>query len=383
MGAVAVAAALSALAACDRGDPKVDTTGAALSLSVTATSPKAGETDVPTDRPLRIRFDRHVLPSTAVRQSVRVTGGAIDADGGALAGIEFFEPEYDAIERVVTYRLAGGQKWLPGVRYTVTLWKPSERPQDGYGFRAWDGGELNEHLEFSFITATHNRVDTALGPSPNADYCGKCVDNTAILGAKEVFQRNCGYGTCHFTTPQYGAAVNLDLSTSSTISKTAIGRLAHETLSAPSSTEAPENPAIFGKNMPLIDPGNPGNSYVLWKMILSAKTYQNVSCDGGKTPATTCEPVDGVASPSAEDLVRMQNSFLMGEAMPLGFAVGWSDIQTMQAWIAAGAPIVDDSTCPDLTKCKASADAGVDGDGGDTSDADTSDADTTDAGDGG
>lgn len=306
-----------------------------------------------------------MLPSTAVRQSVRVTGGSVDADGGVIGGTEFFEPEYDALERVVTYRLAGGQKWQPGVRYTVTLWKPSDRPADGYGFRAWDGGELSKSIEFSFITATDNRVDVATGPSPNDSYCGKCVNFTQVAGAKDILRRSCGYGSCHSESTQYGAAVDLDLSSNSAIARTAISHVAHETVSGPSSVEAVENPPVFGKNMPLIDPGNPGNSYILWKMILNGKTYKSVTCDTARTPATTCQPVDGVAAPNQADLERMQGAFLMGEAMPLGFPVGWSDIQTVQAWITAGAPIQDDSTCEDLSQCKApTTDAGVDGDSG-------------------
>lgn len=363
------ATAGSVLASCDRGTPTPDTSGNAQSLIVEATSPVAEEADVPVDRVIRVRFNRLLRPETAVRQSIRVTGGSLDADGGSVAGNAFLTPTYDPVERVVSFALPGGATWEPGVRYTVTLFRPSDRPDDGFGFRAWDTGELPESVTFSFTTASDGRVDTPKYPAVNSGFCAICVDQKIVKGAKDAMA-TCAIPGCHSSANDARGASGLLLDTRASFENTAIGHVAHQTVTTPSSTEAQTNSYRFGHSMPIIDPGSPGNSYLMIKLLMNDKNFTSISCDASGTSAETCAPnLKGAASPfvapnNGADISHMRESFLMGEGMPLGFGLMWVDVQTISAWISAGAPLVDDGACPDLSACVPAATGGTGGTGG-------------------
>jgi hypothetical protein len=332
------------VASCDRGSPELSPLDTAP-LRVVATSPADNQQDVATNAPIRVRFDRFLRPETAIRQSIRVTGGTIDAEtGGAIAGETYLEPTYDAVERVVTFRLPAGSAWAPGVRYTVTLW--AARDNGGFGAKAWDGQELAASVVFAFTPGT-TTDDVAVAPVPAA-YCGSCVDNVPVLGARDVL-RNCAISGCHAgKEPEVG----LNLEDRAGIERTALRLPAHETFTGPSSTDAPTNPNLFGVNMPIIDPGNPGNSFLLFKSMIRPDNYETNSGDE-KKQLTSDQPVGGEKTPSDAEIVRLENAFVKGQPMPVFASIGIHQLRTLQAWIAAGAPLQDDASCPDLSQCGA------------------------------
>jgi hypothetical protein len=330
------------VASCDRGSPELSPLDTAP-LRVVATSPADNEQSVATNAAIRVRFDRFLRPETAIRQSIRVTGGTIDAEtGGAIAGEAYLEPSYDAVERVVTYRLPAGSAWAPGVRYTVTLW--AARDNGGFGTRAWDGQELEASVVFGFTPGTEASEIPA--PPVSAAYCGSCVDDVRILGARDVL-RNCAISGCHAgKEPEVG----LNLEDRAGIERTALRLPAHETFTGPSSTDAPKNPNLFGVNMPIIDPGNPGNSFLLFKAMIRPDNYETNTGDDQKQ-LTSDQPVGGEKTPSEAEIVRLENGFVKGQPMPVFQSIGIHQLRTLQAWIAAGAPLADDASCPDVSEC--------------------------------
>jgi hypothetical protein len=103
--------------------------------------------------------------------------------------------------------------------------------------------------------------------------------------------------------------MGLSLDTWEGIARTALDRPAHQTEIGPSIGRTDQAPARFGANMPVIDPGRPDNSYLLYKLLLSPAAYLpgEVDCPAGDR----CEPPDGA------ELQRLAGWFVRGQAMPL------------------------------------------------------------------
>lgn len=322
------------------------TTGPALHVYGTIPSSAGGEItkDVALDAPIRLKFDRYLLAETAVRQSLLVTGGSFAADGGApIAGAVSFQPDYDPLTRVVTYRPLG--TYQPGTLYTVIVRKPSE-DDDGFGFRAWDGAELERTYTFQFETS----FDGAKREPPAATgLCGVCspTQQTVDVGGKPttvsaapgrteeqalLTLSGCAYAGCHApSTEAPGGVMGLDLSTYADIERTALSRIAHQSLRGPTAT--PERrAALFGVNMPIIDPGNAGNSYLLYKVLIGPDVY---STDNGAAKGSA----DGLDGSERTSL----RSFVSGAPMPLldpprESSLPYDEVAALSRWIAAGAP---------------------------------------------
>lgn len=348
-------------AACDRGDAKVEPGRQGPPPRVLAGSPAidGGATGVLLDAPIRLRFDRYMRPDTMVRQSIRVTGGTIDPDGGAsIAGDAFLEPHYDVVERVLTYTMGG--QWAPSTTYSVTLWSPNDplRAQDGNGFRALDGAPLEASLSFHFTTGTAASMATA--PPPTAYECPICEDGKLVGSVPKLFagvgrQTSCQGGACHGAgTDDSGRvvvfpAMGLDLATPAGITSTALGRVAHETIVGPDTAAAPTHPAIYGVNMPVIDPGEPSNSYLLYKMLFTDPSCDGTSCVAGpEWGATDYAGLAGDAAPSAEENARLL-SFIQGTHMPVFGAITQRQMKDVQGWIATGAKLRCDAPLTSLT----------------------------------
>lgn len=166
------------------------------------------------------------------------------------------------------------------------------------------------------------------------------------MAAKNLLVNNCS--GCHASNVgrrgyDEGIPQGLDLSTHEAVQRTAIGRPAHQTIRGPSTTSAYASPPLFGVNMPLIDSGNPGNSYVVYKMLslggLGDVPVAYAASESPRFPVDAALPGGGRA---IEDLQRLQSVFVAGEAMPPG-GMDVDDIRTIQRWIQEGAPPADAS----------------------------------------
>jgi hypothetical protein len=322
---------------------------------------------------IHLKFDRYLLPASVARQSicVRAASTPVVAPGDCTLG-PFLGPAYDPVKREVILRLSQGARLDRDAEYQVTLLTPAE---DGApGIRAFDGAPLEAPLEFAFSTAA---TDPAGAPPDGQDepayeeldpFCtvsarclAGCGADTACQASCQSAQTtflNCAFGECHADGSRtiegvegrayVGPAMGLVLCTSSNLAcpdkylspilGTAIGQVARQTqqgdaLTADLSPVAPEA-RRFGRAMPIVDPNNPGNSYLIYKIL------------AGFDPMTASD--GNVAAVGEQN--RMREALVVGLAMPAngndlsplpGPAV--SEIQLLSNWIARGAPT---KTCP-------------------------------------
>lgn len=260
-------------------------------------------------------------------------------------------PEYDVLERVLVYHAPPLE---PGVLYTVELLRPDVDDPD-FGFRAFDGAPLEERdvpLKFQFKTEV---VAPAAPPAPPAPpTCDQAL--VALSGAVA----SCAGVACHNSVnspdcpPGQASSVHLpcgpvprmglDLSTPEGLALTAINHVAHQAETG-SKTGAPiSNPSRFGTSMPIIDPGRPENSYLLYKMLRKDESFFTSPTDPDTCQTTHQVPfgTGDCTLPSVPERDRMREWFVRGEGMPLVLNPGASgygrdSVRTIQEWIRAGA----------------------------------------------
>jgi hypothetical protein len=360
LGRWAALLAVLALPGCDQGEPRLEpSVGPPLraiaiyppvnaGLDCTPTPPDASAGDggafecgVPLNAAFEIRFNRYLFPSTVVRQSIRVYAGT-------TANSVFFEPEYDVIERVVKYVPVGNL--VPDLLYTFEFVTRAEGGTEG--FRAFDGADIEESdavpLRFNFRSGTRTEP----------------VEPRRVPSCKEVLERvlptsTCGRGACHNPTNDDGCPpgsaheptdptgpcigvprMGLDLSSPTGLVTTAIAVVAHQTeIGAQGGVEL-RNPSRFGVQMPRIDPGSPGNSYLLYKLLRDPKHFERANDpDVCVTDHRVPLPDGECLPPSAAESARMRDWFLRGQPMPLKADLPYNRDQLidLQRWIAAGA----------------------------------------------
>lgn len=296
---------------------------------------------VPTDVTVEIRFDRFLLPSTATRQSIRFfTGTPSNVVPAARAGSELV-PQYDVVERVVRYRLPAGVELVPRAVYTVELVEPDASPLGG--FRAIDGAPLDRDglLSWSFRTGDGPSGDESpVAPSCDAVFCG--AFGHAGSGCELPLTSGCAASHCH-GEPETQPRQGLSLASREAVDRTAVARVAHQTEVGPTSGETLQNPRRFGVQMPIIDPGRPSNSYLLYKLLLAPEAYLANEGD----PA--CESVRNRAAldpelcfaPHPDELVRLREWFVRGDPMPRPDHeprfLRQRELHTVQDFIRAGA----------------------------------------------
>ena len=349
-----------ALCGCDQGEPKLEPppgpplhavaiyppVNAGLDCppgAVDAGGDAGGEEcGVPLNTPIEIRFDRYLMPATAVRQSLRVFAGAPQNS-------VFFEPQYDVIERVVTFVPVGNL--VPDLVYTIEFVTKAEGGTDG--FRAFDGAELEESssvpLRFNFRTGTRTEtVETPPVPSCRevvervlpASTCGRAACHNPAN------DEGCPPGSAHDPSDPTGPCIGvprmgLDLSTATGLVTTAKSVAAHQTEIGPQGGVGLRNPLRFGVQMPRIDPGSPGNSYLMYKLLRSPKNFERANNpDVCATDHRVPVPDGQCVPPSAAESARLRDWFVRGQPMPLKQDLPYTRDQLvdLQRWIAAGAP---------------------------------------------
>jgi hypothetical protein len=402
--------AITALAACDVGNAttqKIDappltvrevrvTTGLDQdNKPVQSKIAPDGSTLALTTTSFTIKFERFLLPSTVLRQSICVQSkiGDVNSSAECQSPSELFlEPTYDPTRREVTYRQSEtGPRLQAGQTYQLTvLPPPQETVLAGGGFRAFDGAPLEAPVSFQFRTvamdpamavlekpvagdlfcraetcekdcAASTQVKSCVTACPsctaacmcdpaapectnncpmdNAECrkaCNECLNcepacQTSCLAEKCPLNvlgslSACVFGGCHLSNPQIGAAMGLDLSTPDAIAMTAINQVANQTMQGENADEPDRSPLRFGRAMPIIDPLNPGNSYLLYKLAVGMSAT-------------------GDAAPTPEEIARLRGSVVVGMPMPPkpGVPIRPIDMSAIADWIAQGAPI---PACP-------------------------------------
>ena len=329
---------------------------------------------------IRLHFDRFLLPGRVLRQSICVRPILDDVqslDDCAAPFQAFTEPDYSPVRRMVTFRLPAGARYQAQTRYRVTVFVPATA--DDNGFFAFDGAPLDRRYVFDFETQAPggDEVEEYL-PHPTP-YCAaiqcfrKCAatdatcrdlcrplcaeptcrgdgdlllttaSNGSVLADRPRPFVGCGSPGCHSALDPEGLAdpsalaMGLDLYTITAIGETAVGVTAHQTQKGETGTSGTSS-GLLGRAMPRIDARNPGNSYLLYKLIANPLNHPR---PGGLLDAALFE-----------ELERLRASFVMGLPMPasrttpVGLvplesdpegAKSFAELSLIETWIANGA----------------------------------------------
>jgi hypothetical protein len=303
-----------------------------------------GSTRAITATSIELRFDRFLLPTSVTRQSlcVRSATTPVASLEGCIDHV-FLEPTYDPVRRAATYRLPAGQRLSPGTLYQVTAFSPPVESTSG--FRAFDRAPLRANVEVRFTTVDADPEGTSDDVPPSGDLfccqpaceaddpaCRVCPGGES--GAATTLQ-TCAFAGCHGAgsdpAKPAGAAMGLYLAPpglpgqpyADPIAATAIEHVAHQTQTGEDGDDPDSvGTARFGRSMPIIARRNPGQSYLLYKLLAAPWAYPGGSAD----------------APTPEELERLRASVVVGMPMPpSGAPVPLDDLALLSAWIAAGA----------------------------------------------
>lgn len=305
---------------------------------------------VPTNVTLAFRFDRFLNPTTVNRQAIRLYTG----DPKLSPGAPPFEVVYDPIERVVEYRMPPGYALAPTTLYRLEL-LVADAPDDS-GIRAFDGAPLAEAelpLAVSFFTGD-DQVEMPLPPAPT------CAE---ILGTASSVFSACTGAACHQKGGNVVAGADVQdaphglwLDDPHRFALSAVNRVARETETGDRSGGPPtERAARFGVHMALVDPRNPGGSYLMYKLLRNLGNFE--PCPADSSAPVCAEAADPQVSthaslplangelltPPLAELERLQEWFVRGAPMPRPRADGRAlsiHLQGLRAtarFIAAGA----------------------------------------------
>ncbi|MBM4358258.1 MAG: hypothetical protein FJ096_09115 [Deltaproteobacteria bacterium] len=351
---------------------------------------------VQTSGSFELYFDRFLWPKTVSRQAVCLHPSSQTVtrfDECVEPAQPFTQPAYNPVRRAVSYRLPPGARLAPATQYRLTVFPAVADGEPG--FLAFDGAPLARSYAFDFRTSaeTATAIDE---PSPSAErYCQAmtcakacaveekacksackkacasdadpdacespclagcqqsgaacrepcgcldgpaCVGDGDLIGDKPLIFRACGFAPCHSArvdpTPDFAAVppLGLDLSSPGALAATALGVTAHLSQHGEAATESDPSGARFGRAMPIIDPANPGNSFLVYKLLINGRNFGDIELgtsleseiDRLRAGAIAGIPMPG---PNGPDTNRLE---LDGETSQ-------RQLQLISDWIAAGA----------------------------------------------
>ena len=313
-----------------------------------------GASEILSTSALKIRFDRLLHPGSATRQAICLQPvlHEVTTIADCAAGL-FLEPAYDPVRREVVYRHPPGQRLTPGLVYQLTAYSSLSVAEAG--FRSFEGTPLEGVSRHAFSVRQDGDPKPPRDDIPTADHFCNSADPQCFSRCKASCTDGCGsddgclgpcldacandcprsihdlLGGCAFSSCHGGPqpAAGLDMRSGSALTATAIGHAAHGTQTSGGAHVVEANPSRFGRAMPLVERGAPGNSYLVYKLLAN--------------PGTPLE----VPFPTAE-LQRVQSTLVVGAPMPPSQAVT-ARLRALEAewiaeWIFQGAPVVD--ACP-------------------------------------
>lgn len=362
----AVRLALPVLSSCD-GHLDQPTVGP--HLHVLETNLGGDKPSIASDGIIQIAFDRYVHPATTIPESAVLRDGA----GAVLPMPKPLRVIYDPVARIVT--IAGpeeGKPWLTEGRSYQLVLGVAPGDSDLGGFRAIDRAALEGERVFAFTARGASGGPRAI---PVVDFC------TDVL---PLFNDKCTNGTCHAATGPN--ATSLILETSLGVSKTALSRVANGANTGPLAGRGAAPGRLFGVDMPIVDPSNAGNSWLLYKIELAP-----LPAAPGTPPGTRCEkaqagpapPFTASVSPRpvSDDERAVLSNYIRGREMPYPLVpadsyvmkpLTFEERERVRLWIASGAPTPECGACAAAPDAGPRSDAGKDG--GDAGDAAPSDA---------
>jgi hypothetical protein len=335
--------------------------------------------DVELSSSFHLFFDRFLWPKTVTRQAVCLhpSNQPVNTIEECVAPAQpFTEPEYNTVKREVIYRLAPKARLNAATQYRLTVF--TAESTDKSGFFAFDGAPLLRAYSFDFVTkASGATAVDELGPSPErycaAQTCAKkcaadakeckkpctddackkacdataatckgtcgCLDGATCAGngdlvedvAPAVFSK-CAFSPCHAASATQPAPMGLDFSRKSLIAATALGVTAHQTQTGEAATIADRSGNRFGRAMPLIDPSNPGNSYVMYKLLVNPQNFLPIWQQLDEIERLRAGAVPGIPMPGPTGAATPPTNQLGADA-----ASSQAAMQLINDWIAHGA----------------------------------------------
>jgi hypothetical protein len=135
----------------------------------------------------------------------------------------------------------------------------------------------------------------------------------------------------------------MDLSGASAVVDTVIRVAARQTMRSATMGGVSSASYRFGDDMPRLDPGNAGNSYLVYKLLVNPENHPD-EVDVAEEPDPWLGGITPPASPSLDELERLRSWFVRGEPMPLNAHLLPNETRAVVRWILLGAPV---SSCAD------------------------------------
>ncbi len=161
---------------------------------------------------------------------------------------------YDPVGRTVTLSRPSDDWLAEGLSYKLRLPRP-EGDTEQSGVRAIDGTPLGADQ----LTDVAFQVGPPVVSPPD-------VPVSFCRDVLPVFASKCSRSACHGSGRD--SAAGLVLETSTGVALTALNRIAQGSNTGPRATSPPAPGRVFGVDMPIIDRGDPGNSWLVYKMEL-------------------------------------------------------------------------------------------------------------------
>jgi len=335
------------VAGCDQGTQKNQET--ALGGTVAIVDSNLGSGTLAQNGTVRLRFNRYLLPSTVTRQAVVLLDASDQPVSSPLV-------TYDPVTLSVSLsNPTPAMPWLtPGQPYKVVLPLPGESAT-GTSLRAIDGAGLDPaSMRTVSFTATS---ETEAPGEPAAPAMNFCTDVYPVFVAK------CGTGSACHSDPAgtQNPASSLVLLSPEGVQNTAVRRVAQAANTGGRAALGGEPGRVFGVDMPLIAPGNPGNSWLLYKVLLAPLPQTNVGTAGSlrcRTKANVLAdpaPVTGLEVVASDAERASLADAVLGREMPyppspgpLSYAttaLSYAERQRLRLWIAQGAVVEACGAC--------------------------------------
>jgi hypothetical protein len=274
-----------------------------------------GSTVATANTKIELVFDRYLDPRTVQRASVCLRSDPAPVNGfQQCTGGVLLNAAYDPAGRVVTYYVDPGQtpQLLPAATHFLTVHLGDEPGEAG--FHAYDGAPLAQKYELFFGVVDQGGL-TPQGP-PTFNECSE---------VRSFLESSCG--GCHAAQgPENpdGAPENLIFKPFNGFSQRS-QVVAHGASLGGTGNQGSLRPDRFGAGMNVVTANDPGNSYILYKLLA-----------GLPVDAATIHP---------DETGRIRADLITGTPMPPDNAqntqAAESDIRLLSRWIAAGAPSCD------------------------------------------
>jgi hypothetical protein len=334
------------VAGCDAGSfHDQSTVGPPISVDVAGTNIETAH-GYTVDQPIRVAFNRFLDPRTVTRQSVLIQ----DLNGNAVTE-ELIA--YDPVTLTISLSNPGAPlAWLtPKQQYQVVLNVPSYEGGGPSGLQAIDGATLPAPLTLQFTA----------GPSAEPPFSGV----PAMQFCRDVypiFSNNCSFSGCHaafqdggFGSSDGGPRLGMDLASQQSFRKTALNQIADESNTGPLAATGAWSPGTtpFGVDMAIVAAGEPGNSWMMYKILLAMPVPPDAAYDFGSQPAMSAYASALVSPISASERAILSN-YILGQSMPYpGIAhtepssstLSEGDMERLSTWIAQGAQYDPTTPC--------------------------------------